>query len=97
MAEKKKMLFVVEAMDGGGFTYIVDLANELVNNCDIIVYAVRKQHLSGYKDYFDKRIQLIEVKNFERSIKLTKDIKAFLEIKKILSMSTLIERRWQHE
>lgn len=31
MAEKKKILYIVEAMGGGVFTYIVDLANELVN------------------------------------------------------------------
>ena len=28
MAEKKKILYIVEAMGGGVFTYIVDLANE---------------------------------------------------------------------
>ena len=30
MAEKKKILYIVEAMGGGVFTYIVDLANVLV-------------------------------------------------------------------
>lgn len=84
MAEKKKILFIVEAMGGGVFTYIVDLANELVNTYEMyIAYAVRRQTPSGYKDYFDKRIQLIEVKNFERSINPAKDVKAFMEIKKI--------------
>ena len=34
MAEKKKILYIVEAMGGGVFTYIVDLANELVNQYD---------------------------------------------------------------
>ena len=28
MAEKKKILYIVEAMGGGVFTYIVDLANQ---------------------------------------------------------------------
>jgi hypothetical protein len=84
VAEKKKILFIVEAMGGGVFTYIVDLANELVNNFDMyIAYAVRKQTPIDFKNYFDKRIQLIEVENFGRSINPTKDIKAFLEIKKI--------------
>lgn len=42
MAEKKKILYIVEAMGGGVFTYIVDLANELVNSYDMyIAYAVR--------------------------------------------------------
>lgn len=44
MAEKKKILYIVEAMGGGVFTYIVDLANELVDTYDMyIAYAVRKQ------------------------------------------------------
>ena len=57
MAEKKKILYIVEAMGGGVFTYIVDLANELVNSYDMyIAYAVRKQtpqkfaDLEKYKD-----------------------------------------------
>lgn len=69
MAEKKRILYIVEAMGGGVFTYIVDLANELVNKYDMyIAYAVRKQTPKNYKDYFDKRIHLIEVKNFGRAI-----------------------------
>ncbi len=84
MAEKKKILYIVEAMGGGVFTYIVDLANELVDTYDMyIAYAVRKQTPSNYKDYFDKRIHMIEVKNFARAINATKDIAAFFEIRKI--------------
>ena len=57
---KKKILYVVEAMGGGVFTYIVDLANELVNEFDMyIAYALRPQTPSNYKEYFDKRIHLI--------------------------------------
>lgn len=86
MAEKKKILYIVEAMGGGVFTYIVDLANELVNTYDMyIAYAVRKQTPVNYKDYFDKRIHLIECQNFGRAIDLTKDISALFEIKKIAS------------
>jgi len=60
MAEKKKILYIVEAMGGGVFTYIVDLANELVNKYDMyIAYAVRKQTPKNYKDYFDKRMERI--------------------------------------
>ena len=51
MAEKKKILYIVEAMGGGVFAYIVDLANELVNSYDMyIAYAVRKQTPENYKD-----------------------------------------------
>lgn len=37
MAEKKKILYIVEAMGGGVFTYIVDLANELVDSYDMYI------------------------------------------------------------
>ena len=71
-------------MGGGVFTYIVDLANELVNEYDMyIAYAVRKQTPKNYKEYFDDRIHLIEVKNFGRAIDASKDLKAFFEIKNI--------------
>lgn len=84
MAGKKKILYIVEAMGGGVFTYIVELSNELVNVCDMyIAYAVRKQTPKNYRDYFDKRIHLIEVKDFVRAINLVKDISALFEIRKI--------------
>lgn len=86
MAEKKKMLYIVEAMGGGVFTYIVDMANELVNEYDMyIAYAVRKQTPPNYKDYFDKRVHLIEVKNFGRAIDPAKDIATFFEVKKVVA------------
>lgn len=71
-------------MGGGVFTYIVDLVNELVDTYDMyIAYAVRRQTPENYRDYFDKRVHLIEVENFGRSINPTKDLKAFMEIRKI--------------
>ena len=82
--ERKKILYIVEAMGGGVFSYIVDLANELVCEYDMyIAYAVRNQTPEDYMNYFDRRIKLIEVKNFRRSINISKDLRAFLEIKKI--------------
>lgn len=84
MAIHNRILFVVEAMGGGVFTYIVDLANELVKNNDVyIAYSVRPQTPKNYKENFDKRINLIRVKNFTRNINPLKDIKAAIEIKKI--------------
>ncbi len=81
---KKRILFVVEAMGGGVFTYIVDLTNELCKTYDMyIAYAVRPQTPKDYKEYFDKRIHLIEVKNFTRSINLLKDLKSIPEVKRV--------------
>ncbi len=88
MTERKKILYIVEAMGGGVFTYIVDLANELVHKYDAdiyIAYAVRKQTPQNYKEYFDSRIHLIEVKNMGRAINPVKDWKAFREIKKLIA------------
>lgn len=84
MTAKKKILFIVEAMGGGVFTYIVDLAHELVKTYDMyIAYAIRPQTPDNYRDYFNPDIHLIEVKNFTRSINPLKDFKAILEVKRI--------------
>lgn len=81
---KKKLLFIVEAMGGGVFTYTVDLTNNLVNKYDVYVaYGTRKQTPIDYENYFDKRVHLIMVKNFGRTVRMDKDIKAFFEIKNI--------------
>lgn len=84
MAEKRKLLYVVEAMGGGVFTYIVDLANELVDEFDVyIAYATRPQTPNNYREYFDSRIRLIEVKYFCREVKASREFKAIKEVKKI--------------
>lgn len=71
-------------MGGGVFTYIVDMTNELVEEFDVsVAYAVRPQTPQNYREYFDDRVQLIEVENFCREINLVKDIEALCEIKKI--------------
>ena len=74
----------MEAMGGGVFTYIVELANALSDKYEVyIAYATRKQTPQNYKEYFKDSVHLIEVKNFTRSVKSTQDLKAFFEIKKI--------------
>lgn len=81
---KKKILFIVEAMGGGVFTYIVDLSNELSKKYDMYVaYATRNQTPVDYACYFDPSVHLIHVKNFTREISPKKDIAAFFEIQKI--------------
>ena len=85
MKEKKKILFIVEAMGGGVFTYIVNLSNELVNKYDMyIAYAVRKQTPLNYKEFFDTRINLIKVNNFCREINPINDCKSIFEVKQIV-------------
>jgi glycosyltransferase involved in cell wall biosynthesis len=82
---KPTLLYVVEAMGGGVFTYLVDLSNALCAKYDIyIAYATREQTPTDFKDYFDKKIKFIKVENFERSISFDKDFKAAKEIRKIV-------------
>ena len=59
--EKKKVLHMVEAMGGGVFTFIVELANGLCNDFDItIAFGIREETPKNYADFFDNRIQLVE-------------------------------------
>ena len=82
--EKKKILFIVEAMGGGIYTYITNLANELVKNNDVyIAYSVRKETPQNFQENFATNVKLIRVKNFVRSINVLQDLKAYIEIKKI--------------
>lgn len=84
MQERPRGLFIVEAMGGGVFTYIVDLANHLGKEFDIyIAYAIRPQTPADYPTYFDNSIQLIKVRNFSRSIGFTRELKAVCEIREI--------------
>lgn len=81
---KKKILYIVEAMGGGVFTYIVELANELSSTFDMyIAYSTRPQTPENFKDYFLPSVHLIRVNNFTREINPKKDISAFFEIRRI--------------
>ena len=80
----KKILFVVESMGGGDFTYIVDLANALAQKYDMyIAYGLRRQTPENFRDYFEQKIHLIHVSSFTRSINPIQDIKAFFEVRQI--------------
>ena len=81
---RKKILHIVEAMGGGVFTYLVGLTNQLVKNNDVyIAYGLRDQTPDDFKSYFDKNINLIEVKSFTRELNIIKDLRAFQEIRNI--------------
>ncbi|WP_242367909.1 glycosyltransferase [Lactobacillus intestinalis] len=83
---KKKILYFVEAFGGGVFTYISNLANTLCKDFDIYVaYGVRKQTPSNFEKYFDKRIHLIPIKNYQREVSFIKDLAALKEMKKVTS------------
>lgn len=81
---KKKILHLVEAFGGGIFTYLVEQANSLSDNYEIVIaYSLRKQTPKDFKKHFNQNIKFIEVKNFTRSIGI-QDLKALKEVKKII-------------
>ena len=86
MANKwKKILHIVEAFGGGIYSFIVDLLKETNEDKEIVVcYSRRKQTPENFEKDFNKNIKFIEIKNFERSINLVKDLKAFFEVRNII-------------
>ena len=89
--EKIKLLYIVEAMGGGVFTYIVDLSNALAYTFDItIAYATRDQTPDNFKDYFDPRIHLIRVPHFQRAINAKNDLMTFFKYKGFENQKDLV-------
>lgn len=83
--EKKKVLHIVEAMGGGVFTFIVELANGMCEDFDItIAFGMREETPKNYKDFFDKKVKLIQVKNFTRGLNPMKDLGAYFELRRII-------------
>lgn len=84
MKDKPKVLHVIEAMGGGVFTYIVNLANGLSDDYDVtIAMGVRNETPEDYETYFNENINLIRVKSFSRSINPFKDVKSCFELRRI--------------
>lgn len=82
--DRKRVLFVVEAMGGGVFSYIVDLANELSKHYDMyIAYATRPQTPVDFEKYFASPVHLIKVKHFTKPINPVSDLLSVFEIKRI--------------
>ena len=85
MNKKKKVLHLVEATGGGVFTYLAELANGMSDEFDVsIAFGMRKETPENYEDYFNEGIKLIKVENFTRSLNVVKDIKAYIELRKIV-------------
>lgn len=85
MDKKEKVLHIVESFGAGVFSFLVDLVNSTCNDYDItIAYGVRKETPDKFKEYFNKNVKFVEIKNFERSINPKKDFKAIKEIKKVV-------------
>ena len=85
MDSNKKILHIVEAFGGGIFSFLVDLINATNENFEIIIaYGERKETPINFKNYFKDKVKFIKIENFTRSINPKKDIKALVEINKII-------------
>lgn len=83
--QKKKVLHIVEAFGGGVFTMLSDLCNGLDKDFDIVIaYSLRPQTPNNFQYYFPDDVKFIEIKNFTRNINPIKDIKALIEIRKVV-------------
>lgn len=81
----KKVLHIVESFGSGVFSFLVDLINETNKDFEIIVaYGKREETPKNFREYFNNNIKFIKIENFTRSINVKKDIKALIEIKKII-------------
>lgn len=83
--KKKKILEVCEAFGGGVFAYVSQLCNDMCNDFDVyLAYALRPQTPKNFTDVIDKRVHLIEVKNFGKGLlNPLADLKVIIELKQI--------------
>lgn len=83
---KKKILMVCEAFGGGVFTYVSQLCNDMADEFDVyLAYSLRPQTPKNYKDFLNKKVHLIEMKNVGVNglINLKNDIAAIKELRQI--------------
>lgn len=81
---QKKLLWVVEAMGGGVFTYVVELANRLAEVYDLyLAYGLRPETPPDFRSRFDRRIHLVEVESFCREIRPARDLEALRELRRL--------------
>lgn len=84
MNSKQKILMVCEAFGGGVFAYVSQLCNDMCDEFDVyLAYALRPQTPKNYKDALDKRVHLIEVKNFGHLSNPISIVKLYSELRSI--------------
>lgn len=75
---------VCEAFGGGVFAYVSQLCNDMCEEFEVyLAYAIRPQTPPNYHDALDKRVHLIEVKNFGLQKNLSKNIALIKELRQI--------------
>ena len=77
---------VCEAFGGGVFTYVTQLCNDMVDDFEVyLAYSIRPQTPKNYKEFLNKRVHLIEVKNFNAKglTNISNDLKVIKELRAI--------------
>lgn len=77
---------VCEAFGGGVFTYVSQLCNDMVDDFEVyLAYSIRPQTPKNYKEFLNKRVHLIEVKNFNAKglTNISNDLKVIKELRAI--------------
>ena len=83
---KKRVLMVCEAFGGGVFTYVTQLCNDMADEFEVcLAYSLRPQTPENYKEFFDPRVRLIQVKSWQGKpiTDLNNNVKVILELKAI--------------
>lgn len=84
--ERRTILHIAEAFGGGVVTFIANLANEQCkgNYRVVVAHGIRKETHANYKDFFDEKVELVKVENFQQNINLKSEWKAIVELRKII-------------
>ena len=84
MKDKVKILYVVEAMAGGVFTYLTELIEGIEDEFEIILaMSIRPNTPKDYRKYFSDKVRVIEMKNMNRHLSIGGVFKSIREIKAI--------------
>lgn len=80
-----RVLHISEVSSGGILPYIADISNNLIDEFEFYyAYGIRFDTPTNIEEYFDKRVHLIPVMEFTRSISLSRDVRALVKIKKLV-------------
>ena len=76
---------VCEAFGGGVFAYVSQLCNDMCDEFDVyLAYALRPQTPKNYQKALDKRVHLIEVKNFSNGVlDIVADMRVIKELRQL--------------
>lgn len=78
------VVHIVESFAGGTFEFLVNLTKILNKFHHIIIHGKRNETIANYNFLFSENVEFIYWQNAEREISLIKDVKALIELFKIL-------------